>query len=101
MSDDEWTKRFRQIQNGRSLRLLSSEMEEFVAYQRGLYWSGMLAPNRVELLNSIDEFSWSHDERSQASKEWDRKISELIQFRKQNGHCKVRLHWEYGDECGC
>lgn len=97
MSEEEWTKKFRQIQNAHSLRLLSPELEDFVAYQRGLYWSGMLAPNRVELLNSIDDFSWNHDERSQEDKEWDKKISELIQFRKQNGHCKVRFHRDVHD----
>eukprot|EP00210_Caulerpa_lentillifera_P007197 g6887.t1 len=96
MSDEEWTERFNEIKNGCSLKFQSPELEDFITYQRGLYWAGLLSPNRIQCLNSIDEFLWSHDEKSEGAKDWDQKISELICFRKENGHCKVEGNSELG-----
>lgn len=78
-----------------SQHLISSDLDHFLVTQRALYRARMLSKKRVERLESVG-FDWNFPKKSEAEIEWDLKISEMIKFRRRNGHCRVNPNSELG-----
>ncbi|MHA1554283.1 MAG: helicase associated domain-containing protein [Alphaproteobacteria bacterium] len=62
--------------------------------QRTNYRRGDLSPERVERLEAIG-FEWDAYVVS-----WEKRFSELVRFKEENGHCNVPRGWSKNPELG-
>ncbi len=64
-----------------------ARLQKWINYQRSLYRNGKLPDGYIERLEWID-FQWTTRE-EQSQQEWDAKFDQLLEYKAQNGHCRV------------
>jgi hypothetical protein len=65
----------------------TEELDEWLSHQRGLAMLGMLRSDRRRALDALC-VTWVHM-RDEATRLWDRRLSELLAYKAEHGNCDV------------
>lgn len=99
MHDERWQSYFENAQLISSQDAMTSQMEEFLFYQRALNKIGLLALDRKRALTSAG-FSLEHPEQTEEDRQWDQNISELLRLKSQESE-KVKSFRSLQPNAGC
>jgi superfamily II DNA or RNA helicase len=65
--------------------------------QRYFREAGQLSPDKIQLLNDIG-FPWEKQTRGWGA--WEKRFEELLQYKRQFGHCNVPSNWPANQKLG-